>query len=370
MQHAFQVIVGTQKSSLPILATANDVREVVQLLKKKPEGITVVEASDATKRKLFDPRKVAAYELWGIVTKSGDRIKLSRLGREFASKLEPESELYRVLLNNTPPYRALLEWVHQRQLELVTHADIVGYWQEHFPEALQRGERTAEGHVLSFLQVCHAAEIGAATAGRKGQPSRLRVDHDALAAHLEAAARPAFGQQTAEAERFAARQPARPRPAALPRLRVYISAPRGATVINRIQDALQVADIACEIVEREADAGELLPEHICQAMRRCEAGIIVVGPDDFEAGAGGGDSLRQSTLVEIGAAYVHYARRLVLLRDPRVRVPPSLDGFCYELDGEELTWEMGLQLVRAVKHFGSDLYKEAAPARPTDAQHD
>jgi hypothetical protein len=359
MQHAFQIIVGTPKSSLPILATANDVREVVQLLKKKPEGITVVEASDATKRKLFDPRKIAAYELWGIISKSGDRIKLSRLGREFASRLDPESQLYRVLLDNTPPYRALLEWIHQQQLELVTHADIVGYWQEHFPEALQRGERTAEGHVLSFLQVCHAAEIGVATAGRKGQPSRLRVDHDELSAHLRSAARPA--RHLSEVEHPAGHQPARPRPASPQRLRVYISAPIGATVIGRIQDALQVADIVGEIVDRRADADELIPERTCQAMRRCEAGIIVVGPEDYETGAGGEATLKPSTLVEIGAAYVHYARRLVLLRDPRVRLPPNLEGFCYELDGEELTWEMGLQLVRAVKYFGSDLYKEAAP---------
>src|SRR5215207_1605150 len=220
MQHAFQIIEGAPKSSLPLLATANDVREVVQLLKKKPEGITVAEASDSARRRLFDPRKIPAYELWGIVSKSGDRITLSHLGREFASRLAPEAQLYRVLLDNTPPYRALLEWIHRQRLELATYSDIVGYWEDHFPEALQRGERAAEGHVQSFIQLCHAAEVGAATAGRKGQPSRLRVDHDELAAHLQPSAAP---RHLSRGEQLAARQPSQPRPTAPPRLRVLVS---------------------------------------------------------------------------------------------------------------------------------------------------
>ncbi len=133
MQHAFQVIEGTPWATLPILATANDVREVVQLLKKRPEGITIVEAADAVRKRLFDARKVAAYETWGIISQSGDRMKLSELGREFAKKLEPEAQMYRVMLDNTPPYRAVLEWIHQQHIDVVTFANIVEYWEEHFP---------------------------------------------------------------------------------------------------------------------------------------------------------------------------------------------------------------------------------------------
>src|SRR5260370_42263769 len=136
MQHAFQVIEGTPPTTLPVLATASDVREVVQLLKKKPEGITIVEASDAGRKRLFDPRKVAAYETWGILTKSADRIKLSRLGCEFATTLEPEAQIYRVMLDNTPPYRAVLEGIYRQEFYLVTFTDIVDYWEEHVPEAL------------------------------------------------------------------------------------------------------------------------------------------------------------------------------------------------------------------------------------------
>src|SRR5687768_13593702 len=53
--------------ALPILATAGDIREVVQFLKKKPRGVTIVEAMDADKKRVFEPRKVTAYEFWGII---------------------------------------------------------------------------------------------------------------------------------------------------------------------------------------------------------------------------------------------------------------------------------------------------------------
>lgn len=356
MQHAFQVIDGGTMSGLPILATANDVREVVQLLKKSPEGITVVEASDATKRRLFDQGKIAAYEFWGIVAKSGDRIKLSRLGREFASSLEPEVRLYRVLLDNTPAYRSLLEWIHREQFELVTQADVVGYWQGQFPESLQQGERAARSYVLNFFQLCQAAEVGVATAGRKGQPSRLRVDHAELGAHLLSQSQSASARRLAEVEQPVSHKPDHSRLPASPRLRVFVSAPKGARIINRIRDALQMADIASDAVERDVGAGELIPEHTRQAMRRCGAGIIVVGRADYEAGAGGGTALKQSTLVEIGAACVHFAQRLVLLCDLQARLPFDLEGFSrYELERDELTWEMGLRLVKEVKQFGYDL---------------
>ena len=68
-----------EAEGLPMLATAGDVREVVRLLKRKAGGITIIEGMDAIKR-VFDPRKVAAYEYWGLVTRKGDRLSLSALG--------------------------------------------------------------------------------------------------------------------------------------------------------------------------------------------------------------------------------------------------------------------------------------------------
>jgi hypothetical protein len=357
MRHAFQVIEGTSTATLPILATASDVREVVQLLKKRPEGITIVEASDAVRKRLFDPRKVAAYELWGIISKTNDRLKLSELGREFASKLEPETQIYRVVLDNTPAYRAVLEWIYQQHLDLVTYADIFEYWEEHFPQEVHQDEKMSEGQVISFLHLCHAGEIGIATVGRKHQPSRLRVDHDELAEYIKGNGNP---RPIPERVFSPDARPEVRRPVAVgttfpkPLMRVLISTGKSSGLAGKIQDLLQIADIECEVVERETDGVRLLSERTIKAMRRCDAGIIAISIDDCRPNASAESVLNQSILVEIGSAFVHFAGQVVLLCDKRVRLPFNTDDFCrFGLEGEELSWETGLQLVRAVKLFSA-----------------
>ena len=55
--------VESQKATLPLLATANDVRELIRYLKKHPDGVTIVEALGEVKKRILDPRKTwARYE--------------------------------------------------------------------------------------------------------------------------------------------------------------------------------------------------------------------------------------------------------------------------------------------------------------------
>ena len=116
-----------QVAALPVLATPGDLREAVQYLKRKPTGVSVVEALADAKRRVFEPRKVAAYEAWGLVARRGERLLLTERGREFARRLDPETRAYRALLYSNPPYRAALAWIHRQGLDLVTYADVASY---------------------------------------------------------------------------------------------------------------------------------------------------------------------------------------------------------------------------------------------------
>src|SRR5215210_2460015 len=91
--------------TLPVMATAGDVRELVRLLKKRAAGITVVEAMNSEQKRLFDSRKIAAYEFWGVVRLEGERLRLTPLGLEIARQLEPEASIHRTILNNIDSYR-------------------------------------------------------------------------------------------------------------------------------------------------------------------------------------------------------------------------------------------------------------------------
>ncbi len=173
-------------ATLPTMATANDVREVVQYLKQRPEGVNICDVVQPIKKRIFYPAKVAAYESWGLVTRNGERVKLTSLGWEFARSLDPEARAYRALIDGTRLYRAALQWVHDQGLDLVTTNDIASYWQESFSAVFGDDQDTNVGKtVVSFFHLCQAAELGTMTIGKRGQPARLRVWRAALLEYVD-----------------------------------------------------------------------------------------------------------------------------------------------------------------------------------------
>jgi hypothetical protein len=351
-------------AALPVLATANDVREIVRLLKKRAAGMTIIEGMEAVRR-IFDPRKVAAYEYWGLITRTGDRLSLSALGWEFARRLELEAQLYRTMLDATLAYRSALEWVFDQELEIVTDADVAAYWFEHPAEVFLSGnQKTIEGNVACFFHLCQEAELGMATVGKRGQPTRLRVDREELAAHLagNSTLLPVDVPVGRPLDTSAHERPAMATHEPLPRqqstahasgkMRILISRRRDAELFEQLQTALELTGIESEINERATDGTELVPDALFQAMRRCDAAIIVVTGDDCQTNTEGDAVLNEGVMMEIAAAVIHYNRRVILLRDESVPLPARLRELCRcEFAGHSLTWDSGMRLLRALKNF-------------------
>ena len=348
--HASEV--GPTRLTLPTLATAGDVREAVQYLKKKPAGVSVAEAMDDVKRRVFEPRKVAAYEFWGVVTRRHDRLHLSPLGWEFARKLEPETEAYRALLDQAAPYRAALEWMHAEALDLVTHTDVAAFWQRLYGGSLGTDDRALEANVVCFFHLCQAAELGTVTIGKRGQPARLRVEREELARHA-AADRGAPPKTNAGAdaprESFPLGAPAHGAGGAG---RVFVSAGRATNILERVRTALELADIECRASVRESADSAFFPEEMSRAMRECEAAVIVATREDFDVDEAGERVPGRSLLTQLGAAFVLYDRRVALLWATDVDVPANLSELPhFAFEGDELTWETGVGLLKAVRDF-------------------
>lgn len=64
----------------------------------------------------------------------------------------------------------------------------------------------------------------------------------------------------------------------------------------------------------------------------------------------GNHTLNSNVLIEIGAAFVLYDRRVVLVRDRRQPVPSNLQGlYRCEYEGSELSWAAGMKLMKAIQ---------------------
>lgn len=325
MKPSLQIVGRDKSETLPVLATAMDVREAIRFLKHHPEGITTVQAMDATRKRIFDARKVSAYEFWKILLKNGERLKLTPLGWELAQCLNPEAEIYRTVLNDTPAYHGGLEWIREQDLEIVTHLDIGEFWRKHHPHVLQGdSDEQLEAHAASFFHICHAAEVGALTVGRKGQPTRLHIYSHELDAYLRGVPN--------NTEKIVVRKA----PSGAPR--VFISHATTPGLVKHIVNGLELADLQFETVDR---AEQCSIDKTLAVLKRCEAGVIVIT----------GDMIDNQLLIQIGAAMVQFERRLLLVVKKGLNLSMDLGGAQRCEVEDEITWDTGLELMRALKRL-------------------
>jgi hypothetical protein len=360
--------------ALPVLTTAEDVGGLINYLKTKPTGATIAEAKAAIKKSVLDPRKFTAYTLWGFVEKDGDKFKLTQRGWDFARKPESEQEIFRRVVDSIPPYKSVLEWAFHQKLESISNVDVAVHWHEHHKEALGTdNEDTIKNNAVCFFHIAQAAGLGTLIIGRKGQITRLELSREQLKQYIEAG--PSTPPWTARSEETIAltqvvtdtdqiapenksHSPGTP-PSSLPTeprptidVRCFISHGSNMDLVDQVQTMLGLADIQSEVAVKEETSAIPVPEKVFSAMRRCTTGIIIVSVDETRKDKDGKYTINENVLIEIGAAFVLYDKRVVLLWDKRLNVPSNLQGlYRCEFEGNELSWSAGTKLMKAIRGF-------------------
>ena len=186
------------RSRLPVLTSASDIRELVQYLKRKPEGVIAAEELDRSRKRLFEERRLNAYHHLGLIREAEGLVMLSPMGWELANRLEPEIQGFRQMLKRMPVYAAALNWMHEKNLEVVTATDLQTFWRSIGDDLELHEPETIRGATLSFFNLCEAAALGTMTLGKRGHVTRLQVDHEELRRFVETGntGQPSGTQQT------------------------------------------------------------------------------------------------------------------------------------------------------------------------------
>jgi hypothetical protein len=356
--------------SLPLKTTADDVRAISKYLKAKPTGATIAEAK-AVNKSMVDGRKVAAYIAWGVVDRKDGRLKLTSRGLALARDSDKESNIFREIVSGKAPYRSVIEWAYHQEMAEIDTNDVATNWHEHHRQAVgeDANDATLRDNAVCFFNVAAAADLGNLVKGRGGNLTRLTLDKAAVKSFIEAGpTTPPWegeeGEDSEEAkvtddspqeEEVAEQVPADPTPEvpdpATP-MRVFISHGSNHDVVEQIEIMLGLADFEAEIAEAEETAAIPVSKKVLGAMRRCQAGIIAVTVDESRKDDGDHYVLNENVLIEIGAAFVLYDERVVLLWDKRLEVPSNLQGlYRCEFEGDELSWTAGMKLMKAIKGF-------------------
>ena len=337
--------------SLPILATANDLREVVKFFKHKPHGVSAIELTSAEPRRVFDAWKIAAYEFWGILARTDERFQLTPLGEELAKTTEAECEIHRRILLSVPAYRRAVEWVFRQDLKIATYLDVASFWQLSNENLSFSPEMDAniEAVIVSFFSLCHAAELGTATVGKRGQPARLSVRLDQMKAFLDA---PENSGEALSPTVFTRESVFRFDRAAVPSENiesVYISAGVREKTSGNLRAALELADFRSVAFGAGNFENGFLPVERRAAMKACQAAIFLLDEKDCRD-ENGRPMLRCDRVTEISVAQALFGERVILLWNSPAEMPPVFRQLGFNaLHGDVADWESNVRLVKCLK---------------------
>jgi len=317
-------------------------------------------------KQAVDGRKLSAYLVWLIITKDGERLKLAPRGWELARKTKSEPVVFREVLDGIPAYRSALEWAFHQKFDSVTNVDIAAHWHEHHSEATgTKNDNTIKDQAVCFFRLCEGANLGEMVMGRRGQPTRLKFEPDQLETYIEAGpSEPPWVEPLtipvdvvandsfvkADITQAPLADPVKPQPSA--DMKVFISHGKNTSIVEQVETMLGLADIKSEIAVKEETAAIPVPDKVFTAMKRCSAAIIIVSVEEGHKDGSGNYTINENVLIEIGAAFVLYDRRVVLLWDRRLNVPSNLQGlYRCEFEGNDLNWGAGMKLMKAIKGF-------------------
>jgi hypothetical protein len=258
-----------------------------------------------------------------------------------------------------PAYLSALEWIYRQRLKIATFLDVANFWEQRSgesPRLSPQNEENIEAVIVSFFSLCHAAELGTATVGKRGQPARLSVRLDEIEEFLEANAESVDkiggGEDFIPGEIKPRRDRHFEKPIGEPAGRVFISA--GTCKTENLCAALELADF--ESVTRGSEIFEngFLPPSRIEAMRECGAAIFFLDDGDFTKQKSG-IRLRCDRVTEISVAQALFGERVLVLwcGGGESSAPP--DVFKREnlkfFTGDKADWETNVKLVKYLKNL-------------------
>lgn len=362
--------------TLPLLTTLEDINIWINFLKTKMNGADLTEAESIIGKQYIDGRKLASLQAWGLISKTTDHVKLTPEGWDYARGNDAKKALMLGdALMRISPYRAVLEWAHFQKLDQLSAIDVGSRWvQYHKNEVETESETTLNHNAICFFHIAQGAGLGRLVIGRKGQPTRLELDREAVSVfvqgqenQVQVIIQPNEPKRDQLADAEVAAAPTKdalqntdapldklepPRPDSVKR--VFVGYSDNTKILEQVKTILAFGKFEAVIAEEEETAAIPVPDKVMEAMHRCQAAIMNVSLDETATteDAHGQVAINDNVLIEIGAAFVLYNKNVVLLVDDRVELPSNLQGL-YECryHGDSLDFESSMKLQKALTKF-------------------
>ena len=118
---------------------------------------------------------------------------------------------------------------------------------------------------------------------------------------------------------------------------------------KRILEMLDLTDLPFDVIERDPRRNLPVSDRTLEAIQRCNIGVFLSCAEELDEKHTA--VCPNSFLIEVGAAFVHFDRRVILMLKGKHTLPSDyqkLDICSYD---KELTWEGAVQLVKKIKEL-------------------
>jgi predicted nucleotide-binding protein len=140
--------------------------------------------------------------------------------------------------------------------------------------------------------------------------------------------------------------------------KVFISHSKNKSIVTQIKEMLEFGEFEYEIAEERETLAIPISEKVFGLMEKCNCAIINISADEEKKQSDSSYAINENVLIEIGASYLHYKRRVILLIDNRLigKLPSNIrELVSIRYEGDELSWNAGRQLQNALKEFRNQL---------------
>ena len=138
---------------------------------------------------------------------------------------------------------------------------------------------------------------------------------------------------------------------------VFISHSKNKKILEQIKQVLSFGNFKYEIAEERETTAIPLSDKVFGEMKNCNCAIINLSADE-EKKQGETYGINENVLIEIGGAFLHYEKRVILIIDYRLKeiLPSILRGItAIFYEGDELSWNDGMRLQKALTEFRGTL---------------
>ena len=138
--------------------------------------------------------------------------------------------------------------------------------------------------------------------------------------------------------------------------KAFISHSKNENILDQLKTILEFGDFEYTIAEEVETSAIPIPDKVFGLMRQCNCAIINVSADEEMEQENGSYRINENVLIEIGAAFVHYDKRVILLVDKRLVLPSNLQGlYRCEYEGDELSVRVSIKLQKTLTDFKKSL---------------